>query len=135
MKKVLVANRGEIALRIMKTLRKMDITSVAVYSDVDADAPFVKYADEAYCLGEATPSESYLNMDKVLNIAIQTKTEGIHPAYGFLSENSVFTQRVHDAGIKFIGPSIEAINVMGDKLDAKQAVKAFDVPMVPGTDS
>tara|TARA_B110000037_G_scaffold152219_2_gene171643 strand:- start:55966 stop:57432 length:1467 start_codon:yes stop_codon:yes gene_type:complete len=135
MKKVLVANRGEIALRIMKTLRKMDITSVAVYSDVDADAPFVKYADEAYCLGEATPSESYLNMDKVLNIAIQTKTEGIHPAYGFLSENSVFTKRVHDAGIKFIGPSIEAINVMGDKLDAKQAVKAFDVPMVPGTDS
>jgi propionyl-CoA carboxylase alpha chain len=134
MKKVLVANRGEIALRIMKTLRKMNITSVAVYSDVDADAPFVKYADEAYCLGEATPSESYLNMDKVLNVAIQTNTEGIHPAYGFLSENSVFAQRVHDAGIKFIGPSIEAINVMGDKLDAKQAVKAFDVPMVPGTD-
>ena len=134
MKKVLVANRGEIALRIMKTLRKMDITSVAVYSDVDADAPFVKYADEAYLLGEATPSESYLNMDKVLNIAIQTNTDGIHPAYGFLSENSVFAQRVQDAGIKFIGPSIEAINVMGDKLDAKQAVKAFDVPMVPGTD-
>lgn len=134
MKKVLVANRGEIALRIMKTLRKMNITSVAVYSDVDAGAPFVKYADESYCLGEATPSESYLNMDKVLNIAIQTNTDGIHPAYGFLSENSVFAQRVQDAGIKFIGPSIEAINVMGDKLDAKQAVKAFDVPMVPGTD-
>ncbi len=134
MKKVLVANRGEIALRIMKTLKKMHIQSVAVYSDIDADAPFVKYADEAYCIGEATPSESYLNMDKVLNVAIQTNTEGIHPAYGFLSENSVFAQRVHEAGIKFIGPSIEAINVMGDKLDAKQAVKEFDVPMVPGTD-
>ncbi|MFT5822717.1 MAG: acetyl-CoA carboxylase biotin carboxylase subunit [Crocinitomix sp.] len=134
MKKVLVANRGEIALRIMKTLRKMDITSVAVYSDADAGAPFVEFADEAYCLGESTPSASYLNMDKVLNIAIQTNTDGIHPAYGFLSENSTFAQRVQDAGIKFIGPSIEAINVMGDKLDAKQAVKAFDVPMVPGTD-
>lgn len=134
MKKVLVANRGEIALRIMKTLRNMNIKSVAVYSDVDADAPFVKYADEAYCLGEATPSESYLNMDKILKVATQTNTDGIHPAYGFLSENAVFAERVEAAGIKFIGPSIEAINVMGDKLDAKQAVKAFDVPMVPGTD-
>ncbi|MEO9531511.1 MAG: acetyl-CoA carboxylase biotin carboxylase subunit [Crocinitomicaceae bacterium] len=133
MKKVLVANRGEIALRIMKTLKRLNITSVAVYSDVDADAPFVKYADEAYCIGEATPSESYLNMDKILNVAIQTGTEGIHPAYGFLSENSTFAKKVSEAGIKFIGPSTEAIDVMGDKLDAKQAVSAFDVPMVPGT--
>lgn len=134
MKKVLVANRGEIALRIMRTLKKMNIQSVAVYSDVDADAPFVRFADEAYCLGEASPAQSYLNMDKILNIAIQTHTDGIHPAYGFLSENAIFAQRVSDAGIKFIGPSIEAIKIMGDKLDAKQAVKAFDVPMVPGTD-
>lgn len=134
MKKVLVANRGEIALRIMRTLKKMNIQSVAVYSDVDANAPFVRFADEAYCLGEASPAQSYLNMDKILNIAIQTNTDGIHPAYGFLSENAIFAQRVSDAGIKFIGPSIEAIKVMGDKLDAKQAVKAFDVPMVPGTD-
>ncbi len=134
MNKVLVANRGEIALRIMRTLKRLNIQSVAVYSEVDADAPFVKFADEAYCIGEATPSESYLNMDKVLNVAVKTGTDGIHPAYGFLSENSEFAKRVSDAGIKFIGPSIEAINVMGDKLDAKQAVKAFDVPMVPGTD-
>jgi acetyl-CoA carboxylase biotin carboxylase subunit len=133
MKKVLVANRGEIALRIMRTLKRLNIQSVAVYSEIDADAPFVKFADEAYCIGEATPSESYLNMDKILNVAVQTGTEGIHPAYGFLSENSTFAQKVSDAGIKFIGPSIEAINVMGDKLDAKQAVAAFDVPMVPGT--
>ena len=133
MKKVLVANRGEIALRIMKTLKRLNIQSVAVYSDIDADAPFVKFADESYCIGEATPSESYLNMDKILAVAVQTNTEGIHPAYGFLSENSAFAQKVSDAGIKFIGPSIEAINVMGDKLDAKQAVSAFDVPMVPGT--
>lgn len=134
MKKVLVANRGEIALRIMRTLKRLNIQSVAVYSDVDSDAPFVKFADEAYCLGEATPSESYLNMDKILKIALQTNTDGIHPAYGFLSENAVFAEKVAEAGIKFIGPSIKAINVMGDKLDAKQAVKAFDVPMVPGTD-
>ncbi len=134
MKKVLVANRGEIALRIMKTLRKMNIESVAVYSDVDANAPFVSYADEAYCIGEATPSESYLNMQKIIDVAVQTHTDGIHPAYGFLSENSTFAEKVTAAGIKFIGPSTKAIDVMGDKLDAKQAVKAFDVPMVPGTD-
>jgi len=134
MKKVLVANRGEIALRIMKTLKRLQIRSVAVYSDVDADAPFVKYADEAYCIGEATPSESYLNMDKIIKVALQTKTDGIHPAYGFLSENSTFAKKVTEAGIKFIGPGPKAIDVMGDKIDAKQAVKAFDVPMVPGTD-
>jgi len=134
MKKVLVANRGEIALRIMRTLRKMNIQIVAVYSDADKNAPFVKYADEAYYIGASVPSESYLNQDKILKIATETHTEGIHPAYGFLSENAEFAQRVTDAGIKFIGPGIEAINVMGDKIDAKQAVKQFDVPMVPGTD-
>jgi propionyl-CoA carboxylase alpha chain len=134
MKKVLVANRGEIALRIMRTLRKMNIQIVAVYSDADKNAPFVKYADEAYHLGASTPSESYLNQDKILKIATETHTEGIHPAYGFLSENAEFAKRVTDAGIKFIGPGIEAINIMGDKIDAKQAVKQFDVPMVPGTD-
>src|SRR6056300_1231243 len=107
MKKVLVANRGEIALRIMRTLRDMNIRSVAVYSDVDADAPFVKFADESYCLGEATPSASYLNMDKILRIAKQTNTDGIHPAYGFLSENSTFAKRVEEAGIKIIGPGTE----------------------------
>lgn len=134
MNKVLVANRGEIALRIMKTLKRLQIRSVAVYSDVDADAPFVRYADEAYCIGEATPSASYLNMDKIIEVALQTKTDGIHPAYGFLSENSTFAEKVTAAGIKFIGPGTKAIDVMGDKIDAKQAVKAFDVPMVPGTD-
>ncbi|MEX1000509.1 MAG: acetyl-CoA carboxylase biotin carboxylase subunit [Crocinitomicaceae bacterium] len=134
MKKVLVANRGEIALRIMRTLKRLNIHSVAVYSDIDEDAPFVKYADEAYCIGAATPSESYLNMEKILDVAQRTQTEGIHPGYGFLSENAVFAEKVTKAGIKFIGPSPAAIRVMGDKLDAKQAVKAFDVPMVPGTD-
>lgn len=134
MKKVLVANRGEIALRIMKTLKRMNIATVAVYSDVDADAPFVKFADEAYCIGEAKPSESYLNGDKILAVAKSSNTDGIHPGYGFLSENAAFAEKASLAGIKFIGPTLEAIKVMGDKLDAKQAVKAFDVPMVPGTD-
>lgn len=134
MKKVLVANRGEIALRIMRTLKQMQITSVAVYSNADADAPFVKFADESYCIGDAKPSESYLNMDKILAVAKATRADGIHPGYGFLSENAVFAERVAAAGIKFIGPTLKAIRVMGDKLDAKQAVKNFNVPMVPGTD-
>jgi len=133
-KKVLVANRGEIALRIIKTLKRMNITTVAVYSDVDADAPFVRFADEAYCIGDAKPSESYLNIDKILEVATAAHVDGIHPGYGFLSENANFAKLVNDSGIKFIGPTIEAIKVMGDKLDAKQAVKKFDVPMVPGTD-
>ena len=134
MKKVLVANRGEIALRIMRTLKRLNITSVAVYSDADKEAPFVKFADEAYYIGESQPSKSYLNQEKIIDVAIQTNTDGIHPAYGFLSENAEFAEKVSNAGIKFIGPGIEAINIMGDKIDAKQAVKKYDVPMVPGTD-
>ncbi|MBI3134720.1 MAG: acetyl-CoA carboxylase biotin carboxylase subunit [Bacteroidetes bacterium] len=134
MKKVLIANRGEIALRVMKTLKRLHIASIAVYSEADADAPFVKFADESYCIGNPTPSESYLNMDKILAVAKASQADGIHPGYGFLSENAVFAERVAKAGIKFIGPTLKAIRVMGDKLDAKQAVKKFDVPMVPGTD-
>lgn len=134
MKKVLVANRGEIALRIMRTLKRMNIQTVAVYSDADKNAPFVKYADEAYYLGESQPAKSYLNQEKLIKIAVETHTDGIHPGYGFLSENSTFAKKVTDAGVKFIGPGTEAIDIMGDKIDAKQAVKQFDVPMVPGTD-
>ena len=110
MKKVLVANRGEIALRIMKTLKRLQIQTVAVYSDVDEGAPFMEFADEAYCIGEATPSESYLNMTKILHIALHTRCDGIHPGYGFLSENAAFAEKVTKAGIKFIGPSVHAIN-------------------------
>lgn len=134
MKKVLIANRGEIALRVMKTLKRLNISTVAVYSRADEDAPFVHFADEAYCIGEAKPSESYLNMDKILEVAGSCRVDGIHPGYGFLSENAVFAEKVAAAGIKFIGPTLQAIRVMGDKLDAKQAVKNFNVPMVPGTD-
>ncbi len=133
MKKVLIANRGEIALRIIRTLRKMDIASVAVHADCDADSPFVHQANEAYPLNGNAPKDSYLKGDKILEIAMSSGCDGIHPGYGFLSENSDFAEKVATAGIKFIGPSIEAINVMGDKIDSKRAVSKFDVPMVPGT--
>jgi propionyl-CoA carboxylase alpha chain len=135
MKKILVANRGEIALRVMKTIRKMGIKTVAVYSEADRNSPHVKFADEAVLLGKAPSSESYLVMDKVIAAAKQTGAEGIHPGYGFLSENAVFAQLVADNGITFIGPLPHAIRIMGNKLAAKEAVKAYDIPMVPGIDT
>jgi len=134
MKKILVANRGEIALRIMRTARRMGIRTVAVYSEADRHAPHVRFADQAVCLGPAPSNQSYLVMDKIIAAAIETGTEGIHPGYGFLSENSEFAQKVEAAGITFIGPNVHAIEVMGSKLAAKDAVKAYDIPMVPGID-
>lgn len=134
MKKVLVANRGEIALRVMKTLKKMGITTVAVYSDADRFAPHVRFADEAYRLGPAPSSESYLKGDLIIKIAKENEVDGIHPGYGFLSENANFAEATTQAGIKFIGPNPHAIILMGSKLAAKAAVKGFDIPMVPGTD-
>lgn len=134
MKKVLIANRGEIARRIIRTLKRLNISSVAVYSDADQDAPFVKEADEAFHIGPSPSSESYLNQDKILEVAINAKVDGIHPGYGFLSENAQFAVRVKENGIVFIGPNVKAIEVMGDKISAKQAVKNFNVPLVPGID-
>jgi acetyl-CoA carboxylase biotin carboxylase subunit len=132
MQKILVANRGEIALRIMRTARRMGIATVAVYSEADRNAPHVRFADEAFCLGPAPSAQSYLRADKILEIARQTGTEGIHPGYGFLSENAKFAQMVADAGITFIGPRPASIDMMGNKLAAKEAAKKFGVPMVPG---
>ncbi|WP_036151350.1 acetyl-CoA carboxylase biotin carboxylase subunit [Maribacter forsetii] len=132
MKKILIANRGEIALRIMKTAQKMGIKTVAVYSEVDRHSPHVKFADEAVLLGPAPSSESYLVMEKVIDAAKVTGAEGIHPGYGFLSENAIFAQMVEDNGITFIGPKPHAIKVMGNKLAAKEAVRDYDIPMVPG---
>ena len=132
MKKILIANRGEIALRIMKTAQKMGIKTVAVYSEVDRHSPHVKFADEAVLLGPAPSSESYLVMEKVIDAAKVTGAEGIHPGYGFLSENAAFAQMVEDNGITFIGPKPHAIKVMGNKLAAKEAVRDYDIPMVPG---
>jgi len=134
MKKILIANRGEIAIRVMKTAQKMGIKTVAVYSEADRGAPHVRFADEAVLLGPAPSSESYLVMDKVLQAAKDTGADAIHPGYGFLSENAVFAQLVEDAGITFIGPKPHAIKVMGNKLAAKEAVKDYDIPMVPGTE-
>lgn len=130
--KILVANRGEIALRIMRTAQKMGIKTVAVYSDADREAPHVRFADEAVHLGNSPSSESYLNMDKIVEAALKTKSQAIHPGYGFLSENAVFAQLVADNGITFIGPKPHAIKVMGNKLEAKEAVKGYNIPMVPG---
>jgi acetyl-CoA carboxylase biotin carboxylase subunit len=130
--KILVANRGEIALRIMRTAQKMGIKTVAVYSDADREAPHVRFADEAVHIGNSPSSESYLNMDKIVEAALKTKSQAIHPGYGFLSENAVFAQLAADNGITFIGPKPYAIKVMGNKLEAKEAVKGYNIPMVPG---
>ena len=134
MKKVLIANRGEIARRVIRTLKKMDIKSVAIYSDADKNALHVTEADEAVYVGKSPSSESYLRQDIILKYCKELGVDGIHPGYGFLSENAEFVRKATDAGITFIGPSPEAMEVMGDKLSAKQAVKNYDVPLVPGID-
>jgi acetyl-CoA/propionyl-CoA carboxylase biotin carboxyl carrier protein len=127
-----VANRGEIAVRVIRTLRRLGIRSVAVYSDPDADARHVQEADTAVRLGPAAPRESYLDIDKVLDAAARTGAQAIHPGYGFLSENAHFAAACENAGVVFLGPPARAIEVMGDKITAKNAVSAFDVPVVPG---
>lgn len=134
MKKVLIANRGEIARRVIRTLKKMNIASVAIYSDADKSAPHVLEADEAVYVGESPSSESYLKQDLILEICKDLNVDGVHPGYGFLSENADFARRVKDAGMILIGPPPEAMEIMGDKLSAKQAVKGYNVPLVPGVD-
>ncbi|MBK3516414.1 acetyl-CoA carboxylase biotin carboxylase subunit [Carboxylicivirga marina] len=132
-KKVLVANRGEIAVRVMRSCREMGIQSVAIFSEADRTAKHVRYADEAYCVGPAASTESYLKVDKIIEVATSCKADAIHPGYGFLSENAHFAEEVKKAGIIFIGPSIHAINTMGDKLTARQLMIESNVPVVPGT--
>ncbi|WP_406683996.1 acetyl-CoA carboxylase biotin carboxylase subunit [Seonamhaeicola sp. MEBiC1930] len=134
MKKILVANRGEIAIRVMKTAKKMGIKTVAIYSTADRNAPHVKFADEAVCIGEAPSSESYLRGDKIIEVAKNLHVDGIHPGYGFLSENADFAELTEKNNIVFIGPRSKAIKIMGSKLAAKEAVKAYNIPMVPGID-
>ena len=134
MKKILVANRGEIALRVMKTARKMGIRTVAVFSTVDRHAPHVKFADEAVHIGEAPSNQSYLKGDKIIEVAKKLQVDGIHPGYGFLSENADFAEKVEENNITWIGPGSKAIKIMGSKLAAKDAVKKYDIPMVPGID-
>lgn len=134
MKKILVANRGEIALRVMKTAREMGINTVAVFSEADAGAPHVRYADEAVCIGPPASGDSYLRIDKLLQVANDTGADAIHPGYGFLSENPVFADEVKNAGLIFIGPNAHSMRTMGDKLSAKDAVGKYDIPLVPGSD-
>ncbi len=132
-KKILVANRGEIALRVMRSAREMGIKTVAVYSEADRAALHVRYADEAVFIGPPPSSESYLRIDKIIQAANETGAQAIHPGYGFLSENEDFALAVEKAGMAFIGPSPKSIEVMGSKLAAKAAVAKFNVPLVPGT--
>jgi acetyl-CoA carboxylase, biotin carboxylase subunit len=132
-KKILVANRGEIALRVMRSAREMGIQTVAVYSEADRKALHVRYADEAICIGPPPSAESYLRIDKIIEAAKSTQADAIHPGYGFLSENEDFASAVEAAGLLFIGPSAKAIELMGSKLAAKAAVAKFNVPLVPGT--
>ncbi len=134
MQKILVANRGEIALRILRTIKKMGIRSVAVYSEADRNAPHVMFADEAVCLGAAASNQSYLDGDKIIAFCKELSVDGIHPGYGFLSENADFAQKVEDAGITFIGPGPDAMRIMGSKLAAKECVRKYNIPMVPGID-
>jgi acetyl-CoA carboxylase biotin carboxylase subunit len=133
-KRLLVANRGEIALRIMRTAHEMGIETIAVYSEVDRNAPHVRFADEAYCLGAAPSTESYLRGDRIIELCKTHQIDAIHPGYGFLSENAGFARAVKEAGINFVGPNAESMELMGDKLSAKETVKAHEVPLVPGSD-
>src|SRR5574337_1183126 len=131
-KKILIANRGEIACRVMKTARKMGIQTVAVYSEADKDALHVEMADEAVCIGPAPSKESYLVMDKIIAACKQTGAQAVHPGYGFLSENEEFSRRLEEEGIVFIGPKHSSVAAMGDKIESKKLAIAADVNTIPG---
>ena len=132
--KVLVANRGEIAIRLIRACRDLGVHSIAVYSDADRDALHVKLADEAHHIGEATPSESYLNIDKIVAVGKKAGAEAVHPGYGFLAENADFVRTCEDNDLVFIGPPADVMRRMGDKAQAKAEMREAGVPLVPGTE-
>ena len=133
-KKILIANRGEIALRVIRAAREMGVATVAVHSTADADAMHVRMADESICIGPASSTDSYLSVPAIISACEITGAEAIHPGYGFMSENASFVQALEDHGIAFIGPTAEHIRIMGDKITAKDTMKALGVPCVPGSD-
>ena len=132
--KILIANRGEIALRILRACRAMGIKTVTVYSEADAEAKYVKLSDESVCIGPAPSNLSYLNIPAIISAAEVTDAQAIHPGYGFLSENADFAERVEKSGFTFIGPKPETIRMMGDKVSAKETMNKTGVPCVPGSD-
>ena len=132
--KILIANRGEIALRIQRACRELGIKTVVVHSEADRDAKYVRLADESVCIGPASPQQSYLHMPAIISAAEVTDAEAIHPGYGFLAENADFAQRVERSGFVFIGPRPETIRMMGDKVSAKKAMIEAGVPVVPGSE-
>src|SRR5581483_4340314 len=134
MKRVLVANRGEIALRVIRACRELELECVAVFSEADAAALHVRRADEAVCIGKAPARDSYLNIEAIIDAARATGADAIHPGYGFLSENARFAQACEDAGITFVGPSVHALEQLGDKVAARRIAREAGVPTVPGTD-
>lgn len=135
MDRILIANRGEIACRIIRSIQQLGKTAIAVYSEADADAPHRHLADEAHPIGPAPALQSYLNMDAILQVAANSCADGVHPGYGFLSENAAFVTRCHDAGLAFIGPSPHAMQMMGDKATARQLAQTAGVPVIPGSGS
>ena len=132
-RKVLIANRGEIAVRVIRSCRELDIRTVAIFSDADRAAMHVRYADEAYYVGPSPSRESYLNVERILDVALVSGADAVHPGYGFLSENADFAMQCERVGLIFIGPSWQAISQMGDKIRARQTMIAAGVPVVPGT--
>src|SRR5208282_15536 len=133
-RKILIANRGEIAVRVMRTCREMGIGTVAVYSEVDRISLHVRYADQAFCIGPSPSSESYLRIDRILDVARRSGADAIHPGYGFLAENPEFARACADAGLVFIGPPVAAMELMGSKTKARHTLIQAGLPVVPGAD-
>ena len=130
--KILVANRGEIAVRIIKSIKSLGIRSVAIFANADKDSIHLNYADEVYCIGEVDLAETYLNIEKIVDLAKRTNCDAIHPGYGFLAENPQFVRACEEKGITFIGPNTESMDLMGNKIKAREFIKSINIPLIEG---